>query len=77
MRKLAHKEKEIEHAVMEKRHQEKAPTKINKTTSLKLDEVSSIISGDSDSLDADTETDQTEYLKFIFPSTSSGATGST
>ena len=63
----------IVHAAMEKCRQEKALTKLNMTTSLKLDEVGSIFSGDSDSLDANTEADP----EFVFPSDSSGDTGST
>ncbi|GBM85475.1 hypothetical protein AVEN_114589-1, partial [Araneus ventricosus] len=61
-----------------KRRQEKASTKINISTSLELDEVGSLDSRDSDSLDADADTEpySLEDPDFIFPSTSSGATGS-
>ncbi|GBM65102.1 hypothetical protein AVEN_262593-1 [Araneus ventricosus] len=61
-----------------KRHQEKASTKINISTSLELDEVGSLDSSDSDSLDADADTEpySIEDPGFVFPSTSSGATGS-
>ncbi|GBM58072.1 hypothetical protein AVEN_77242-1 [Araneus ventricosus] len=61
-----------------KRRQEKASTKINVSTSLELDEVGSLDSRDSDSLDADADTEpySLEDPDFVFPSTSSGATGS-
>ena len=79
MRKLVHKDNEIERAAMEKCHQEKASIKISTSTSLKVDDVDSIITGFLvvRCLDADTETDPTEDPKFLFPSTSSYTTGST
>ena len=61
---------------MEKCREEKASTKINTSTSLKLDEDGSIISGDSDSSDTNAENDP-KNLEFVFPSNSSGTTGST
>ena len=76
MRKLTHKEKEIDHASIEKCRQEKASSMINMSINLKLDEVGSIISGNSDSLDANINNDP-ENLEFVFPSISSDATGAT
>lgn len=66
-RKLAHNEKEIERAVIEKRRRAKASTKIN------------IESSDSDSLDADADIEPNSIKDpdFVFPSTSSGAIRST
>ncbi|GBM93392.1 hypothetical protein AVEN_245546-1 [Araneus ventricosus] len=57
MRKLAHNEREIERVAMEKRRQEKASTKLNISTSLKLDEVGSFDSSYSESLDAEPDTE--------------------
>ncbi|GBM17729.1 hypothetical protein AVEN_56042-1 [Araneus ventricosus] len=79
MRKLAYNEKEIGRAAMEKRRQEKVSAKINISTCLELDEVGSLDSSDSDSLDADADTEpySIEDPDFVFPSTSSGVTVST
>jgi hypothetical protein len=75
MKKLSRNQKETERTAKKKRRQEEASTKINTSTSLELDTVGSLESSELVGLDA--LPDSIEDPEFVFPSTSSGATGTT